>query len=70
MAGNGYSKYVSDAYKKDKKITNPRVYKTTGTQYNKSEEKERRGIQSQLANDVAYWQQKRGPVKNERKSVV
>lgn len=59
---NGYGDYINDQYKKVKK---PKTYKTTGSQYNKTEVKERAAIRSQLANDVAYWQQKRG-VKDDR----
>jgi len=54
---NGYGEYINKQYKKEK---TPKTYKTTGTQYNKAQEKERAEISSQLANDIAYWSQKRG----------
>lgn len=65
--GNGYGDFINDQYKKDKK---PKVYKTTGSQYNKTEVKERAEIRSQLANDVAYWEQKRGKKSDRQKDHV
>lgn len=59
---NGFSSYVNEQYKKTKK---PKIYKTTGSQYDKGDLKEQAEIRSQLANDIAYWEQKRG-VKSDR----
>jgi|GEM_PF-2370970 len=55
--GNGYGDYINKQYKQ---VKEPKTYKTTGTQYNKAQEKERAEIRSQLANDISYWSQKRG----------
>lgn len=65
--GNGYGDYINSQYKKDKK---PKIYKTTGSEYNKTEVKERAAIRSQIANDVAYWEQKRGKKSDRQKDHV
>ncbi|WP_391119383.1 hypothetical protein [Psychrobacillus sp. L3] len=55
--GNGYGDFINKQFKQ---VKEPKTYKTTGTQYNKAQEQERSAIRSQLANDIAYWSQKRG----------